>query len=63
MNIVNAPEDWRSAIVVPLLKGIGDNKECKNDTCISLLSMHGKVYGRVTIKRAFEITAVQIRDE
>jgi hypothetical protein len=25
--------------------------------------MHGKVYGRVTIKRAFEITAIKIRDE
>jgi hypothetical protein len=30
MNIVNAPEDWRSAIVVPLLKGMGYKKECKN---------------------------------
>jgi hypothetical protein len=25
--------------------------------------MHGKVYGRVTIKKTVEIAAVQIRDE
>jgi hypothetical protein len=30
MNIANVPEDWRSATVVPLLKGMGYKKECKN---------------------------------
>jgi hypothetical protein len=62
MNIGNASADWGSAIVVLLLKGKGDNKECKNSRGISLLSMHGKVDGRVIIRSANEITAVQIRD-
>jgi hypothetical protein len=62
MNIGNASEDWGSAIVVPLLKGKGDNKKCKNSRGISLLSMHGKVDGRMIIRSANEITAVQIRD-
>jgi hypothetical protein len=60
MNIGNAPEDWRSAIVVLLLKGNGDKKECKKYRCISLLSTPGKLYGRVLIERVSELTEVHI---
>jgi hypothetical protein len=63
MNIGNAPDEWRSAIVVPLFKGKGDKNECKNYIGINLLSTLGKVYGRVLIERVTEITEVLIRDE
>ena len=45
------PLDWRSAVVVPLYKGKGDKYECSNFRGISLLSVVGKVYGRVLIER------------
>jgi hypothetical protein len=63
INIGNAPEDWRSAIVVPLFNGKGDKKECKNYRGISLLSTPGKLYRRVLIESVREITEVHIRDE
>jgi hypothetical protein len=63
MNMGNAPDEWRSAIVVQLFKSNGDKKECKNYRGISLLSTPGKVYGRLMIDRVSEITEVQIRDE
>ena len=37
------PEDWRSAVIVPLYKGKGEKAECSNDRCISLLSVVGKI--------------------
>jgi hypothetical protein len=49
VNVGGAPLEWRSAIIVPLFKGKGDKKECKNYRGISLLSTPGKVYGRVII--------------
>jgi hypothetical protein len=45
MNMGNAPEDWRSAIVVPFFKVVRSNM------CISLLSTPEKVYGSVLIER------------
>ena len=45
------PVDWTSACVVPLYKGKGDKNECASLRDISLLSVVGKVYGRVLIKR------------
>ena len=45
------PVDWVLAIIVPLFKGKGDVFECRNDRGISLLSVEGKVYGRVLINR------------
>ena len=38
------PEDWRSAVIVPLYKGKGEKSECKNYRGISLLSVVGKIY-------------------
>ena len=43
--------DCHGACLVPLYKGKGDKCECSNSTGISLLSVVGKVYGRVLIKR------------
>ena len=33
------PEDWRSAVIIPLYKGKGERNECKNYRSISLLSV------------------------
>ena len=37
------PEDWRSALIVPLYKGKGESTECKNYRGISLLSIVRKI--------------------
>ena len=40
------PEDWRSAVIVPLYKGKGkgERAECRNYKGNSLLSVVGKLY-------------------
>ena len=43
--------DCRGACIVPLYKGKGDKCECSNSRGIRLLSVVGKLYGRVMIKR------------
>ena len=45
------PMDWVIAYMVPLYKGKGDLHKCSNFRGISLLSVVGKVYGRVLINR------------
>ena len=45
------PVDWVTACMVSLYKGQGDVHECSNFRGISLLSVVGKVYGRVLINR------------
>ena len=42
--------DWRGACIVLLYKGNGDKCECSNSRGISLLSVVGKLFGRVLIK-------------
>ncbi len=41
------PEDWRKAIIVPIYKGKGKREECNSYRGISLLSVPGKIYGRI----------------
>ena len=43
--------DWRGACIVPLYKRKGDKCECRNSRGICLLSVVGKLFGRVLIKR------------
>ena len=57
------PNDWVRAIIVPLYKGKGDRNECKNYRGISLLSIPGKVYGRILIERVRVLTEGMIGDE
>ena len=45
------PVDWVLAVIVPLYKGKGDVHDCSNFRGISLLSVVGKVYGRVLMNR------------
>ena len=42
--------DWRGACIVPLYKGKGDKCKCSNSRGISLLSVIGKLFGRVLNK-------------
>ena len=57
------PEDWRGACVVALYKGKGDRFECSNYRGISLLSVVGKLYGRILIGRIREQTERVIGEE
>ena len=43
------PEDWRSAVIIPLYKGKGERTECSKYRDISLLSLAGKIYARIFI--------------
>ena len=45
------PMDWHGACIVPLYKGKGDKCECSKSRGMSLLSVVGKLFGRVLIKR------------
>ena len=43
------PKDWKSACIVPSYKRKGERSECANNGGIRLLSVVGKVYGRILI--------------
>ena len=60
------PMDCRGACIVPLHKGKGDIHtvcECSNSRGISLLSVVGKLFGRVLIKRVRARTECAIGEE
>ncbi len=57
------PIDWTSACVVPLYKGKGDKHGCTSFRSTNLLSVGGKVYGKVLIKRVGKGTEGVICDE
>ncbi len=57
------PEDWRKAIIVPLYTGRGKGEECNNYRAISLLSVPGKIYGRILNERMMKITDMSVDDE
>ena len=42
-----APEGWKAACIVPVYKGKGDRRNCANYRGIDILSIPGKIYGRV----------------
>ena len=57
------PNDWMRTIIVPVFKGKGDRSECKNYRGISLLSVPGKVYGRILIEKVCSLTEGLIGEE
>ena len=57
------PSDWCEACIVPLYKGKGDKYECGNYRGISLLSVIGKLYGRILIERISDVTECAIGEE
>ena len=54
---------WRGSCIVPLYQGKGDKCECSNSRGISLLSVVGKLFGRVLIKRVRAGTVCAIGEE
>ena len=56
------PEDWRSAVIVPLYKGKGEMTESKNYRGISLLSVVGKIYAEILVDRFHRETGGLIDD-
>ncbi len=57
------PEGWRKAFIVPLYKGKVNREECNNYRGISLLSVPGKIYGRILKERIMKITDKSVGDE
>jgi len=57
------PSDWTKAIIVPVYKGKGSRNECGNYRGISLLSIAGKVYGKIVTERVQQITECRISEE
>ena len=57
------PEDWRSAVIVPLYKGKGERTECSNYRGITLLSVVGKIHERILVDRVHKVTEGLIDDE
>ncbi len=57
------PEAWRKAIIVPLYKGKGKREECNNYRGISLLSVPGKIYGKILNEKMMKITDKNVSDE
>ena len=55
--------DWRGACIVPLYKGKGDKCEYSNSRGISLLSVVGKLFGRMLIKRVSARTECAIGEK
>ena len=62
-EVGRVPEDWTLAVIVPLYKGKGCRDVCMSYRGISLLSIPGKVYGRVVIERVKERTRNIIGEE
>jgi hypothetical protein len=57
-----APVDWKRALIVPLYKGKGDRKVADNYRGISLLSIPGKVYATILMRRVYEQVDSQLSD-
>ena len=50
-------------MVLPVYKGNGDKRECGNFRGISMLSVVGKVYGRILIERVRGLTKGLVGEE
>ena len=57
------PKDWQEACVVPVYKGRGNKNECGSYRGISMMSIMGKLYGRVVINRVNHITEGLVGEE
>ena len=58
-----APRDFRDLCMVPCYKGKGDKCECNSYRGICLMSVVGKVYGRILINRVRKGTEVALGEE
>ena len=57
------PMDWRGVCIMPLYKGKDGECECRNSRGISMLSVEGKLFGKVLIKRVRAGTECAIGEE
>ncbi len=57
------PEQWKKVITVHFYKGKGNKDECNNYRGISLLSVPGKIYGRILNERLMKITIKSVGDQ
>ena len=57
------PDDWTKAVIIPVYKGKGERNECGSHRGISLMSIAGKVYGKIVIERVQKITERCISEE
>ena len=57
------PEDWRSAVIVPLYKGKGERTECSNYRGISLFSVVGEICAGILVERVRKVTEGLIDDK
>ena len=46
------PSDWKKGILVPVFKGKGSRTDCSNYRGITLLSVPGKLFAMLPLKRA-----------
>ncbi len=60
---IKVPEDRRKVIIVLLYKGKGNREGCNNYRGISLLSVPGKIYGRILNERMMKTTDKSVGDE
>ena len=56
------PGDWIKAVIIPIFKK-DSRLDCANYRGISLLSIVGKVFGRILNERVKAITDVKVMDE
>src|SRR5215469_6371729 len=57
------PKDWQEACVVSVYKRRGNKNECASYRGISMMSVVGKLYGRVVIDRVKNITEGLVGEE
>src|SRR5215469_7185716 len=57
------PKDWQEACVVRVYKGKGNKSECGSYRGINMVSIVGKLYGRVVIDRVKIITEGLVGEE
>src|SRR5215469_15679870 len=57
------PKDWQEACVVLVYKGRGSKSECWSYRGISMMSVVGKLYGRVVIDRVKNLTEGLVGEE
>ena len=60
---IATPRDFRDMCMMPCNKGKGDKCECNSYRSISLMSVVGKVNGKVLINRVRKVTEAAIGEE
>ena len=50
------PEDWRSAVIIPLYKDKGERTEYRNYRDITLLNVFGKIHVGILVGRVRRVT-------